>query len=92
MSHLHICVISLVHVSDLSIHIISTVKLFADDTLLFTIIPDAKTAAYELNKDLQKIDEWIHQWKMSFNPDLNKQTQEIIFSKKMTSPGPILER
>ena len=33
----------------------------------------------ELNKDLQKIAEWAHQSKMSFDPDLNKQDQEVIF-------------
>ena len=33
---------------------------------------------------MQKIAEWPHQWKMSFNPDLNKQDQEVIFSSKMT--------
>ena len=43
------------------------------------------TAACELNKDLQKIAEWEHQWKMSFNPDLNKQVQEVFFFlRKMT--------
>ena len=47
----------LIYINDLSIDIISTVKLFADDTLLFSIIHDAKTTAYELNKDLQKISE-----------------------------------
>ena len=36
----------------------------------------------ELNKDLQKIAEWVHQSKMSFDPDLNKQDQEVIFSRK----------
>ena len=59
------------------------IELFADDTSLF-IIHDAKTTAYELNKDLQKIAECIHQWKISFHPVLNKQTQEVIFSWKMT--------
>ena len=58
--------------------------MFADDTSLFSIIHDAKTTAYELNKDLQKIAEWAHQWKMSFNPHLNEQAQEVIFSRKMT--------
>ena len=33
----------------------STVKLFADDTSFFSIVHDAKTTAYELNKDFQKI-------------------------------------
>ena len=37
----------------------------------------------KLNKDLQKITDWAHQWKMSFNPDQSKQAQEVIFSRKM---------
>ena len=57
--------------------------MFADDTSLFSIIHDAKTTAYGLNKDLQKVAEQAHQWKMPFNPDLNKQAQEVIFSRKM---------
>ena len=26
--------------------------------------------------------EWAYQWKMSFNPDISKQPQEVIFSRK----------
>ena len=52
---------------------ISTVKLFADDISLFSIVVDAKTSACKLNKDFRK---------MSFIPDLNKQAQEVIFSRK----------
>ena len=74
----------LIYINDLSIDTISTVKLFADDTSLFSIVHDARTTAYELSNDLQKIAEWAYQWKMSFNPDLNKQAQEVIFSSKMT--------
>ena len=62
----------LVCTNNLSIDIISPVKFFADNTSLFSIIHNAKTRAYELNKDLQKIAEWAHQWKMSFNPDLSR--------------------
>ena len=53
--------IFLIYTNNLSIDIISTVKLFADDTSLFSIIHDAKKTAYELNKDFQKIAEWAHQ-------------------------------
>ena len=74
----------LIYINDLSIDTISTVKLFADDTSLFSVIHDARTTAYELSNDLQKIAEWAYQRKMSFNPDLNKQAQEVIFSRKMT--------
>ena len=28
------------------------------------------------------ISNWTYQWKMSFNPDRSKQTQEVIFSRK----------
>ena len=58
-------------------------KLFADDTSLFSIVHDPNTSTNELNKDLQKIPEWAHQWKMSFNQDQNKQAQEVIFSRKI---------
>ena len=43
----------LIYINDL-IDLISTVKLFAYDTSLFSIIHDAKTTGYELNKDLRK--------------------------------------
>ena len=29
---------------------------------------------------------WAYQWKMSFNPDVSKQDQEVIFSKKTSKP------
>ena len=38
--------------------------------------------AAELNNYLDKIGQWVHQGKMSFNLDSCKQTQEVIFSRK----------
>ena len=73
----------LIYIIDPSFDIIFTVKLFVYDISLFSI-HDAKVTTYELNKDLLKITERVHQWKMSFNPDLNKQAQEVIFPRKMT--------
>ena len=32
--------------------------------------------------DLIKLSEWVNQWKMSFNPNITKQAQEVIFSRK----------
>ena len=32
---------------------------------------------------------WASQWKMSFNPDISKQAQEITFSKKNVSHPPL---
>ena len=58
-------------------------KVFADDTSLFSVVCDSNISVYELNNDMQKISEWAYKWKMSFNPDLNKQAQEVIFSWKL---------
>ena len=49
---------------------------------LFSVIQDSNTSALELNSDLAKINRWAFQWKMSFNPDPQKQPQEVIFSRK----------
>ena len=37
----------------------------------------------EINNDLAKISHWVHQWKMSFNPDPSKQAVEVISSRKV---------
>ena len=60
----------------------SNAKLFRDDTSLFSVIHDSSTTRNELNDDLVKINNWAYQWKMSFNPDPNKQAQAVIFSRK----------
>ena len=38
--------------------------------------------ANELNNDQCQINNWLYEWKMSFNPDPSKQAQEIIFIRK----------
>ena len=60
----------------------SNVKLFADDTSLFSVVHNITDSANLLNSDLSKINEWALQWKISFNPDPTKQAQEVIFSGK----------
>ena len=35
-----------------------------------------------MNHDLELIRQWAHDWRMSFNPDLQKLAVEIIFSRK----------
>ena len=72
----------LVYINDLADDLSSKAKLFADDTSLFLIIHDVDTSANELNNDLYQINKWAFQWKMSFNPDPSKQTQEIVFNRK----------
>ena len=69
--------------NDLSDDLITNVKLFADDTSLFSIVHDMNTSTSNLNNDLNKIKNWAIQWKMNFNPDPSKQAQEVIFSRKL---------
>ena len=73
----------LIYINDLADGLSSNTKLFADDTSLFSVIHDSVITTSELNSDLARIKQWAFQWKMSFNPDLNKQAQEVIFSKKL---------
>ena len=58
--------------------------MFPDHTSLFSVVHDIDTSTNDLNHDLEKISEWAFQWKMKFNLDHTKQTQEIIFSRKKT--------
>ena len=45
------------------------------------MVHDVTQSINELNDDLEKIPNWVYQWKMSFNPDKSKQVQ-VIFSQK----------
>ena len=60
----------LVYINDLECDINSQVKFFADDTMFYSIVRDPVKSASDLNHDLEIINQWAHQWKMSFNPIL----------------------
>ena len=77
----------LIFINDLSGNLISNPKLFANDTSLFSVLQDITLSANNLNDDLKKIKKWTFQWKRSFNPDPNKQAQEVIFSRKLNKPN-----
>ena len=57
-------------------------KLFADDTSLFTVVQEPNAAAEDMNHDLELISRLAHDWRMSFNPDPQKQAVELLLSKK----------
>ena len=75
----------LIYINDLSNNLPSNVKLLADNTSLFSVTHDVNLPAKKLNDDLRQISNLAFQWKMSFNPDLNKQTQEVTFIRKIKS-------
>ena len=72
----------LIYINDLSKSLSSKTKLFADDTSIFSTVKNVNLSTDQLNSDLEKISNWAHHWKTSFNPDPKKQAQEVIFSRK----------
>ena len=75
----------LIYINDLPDGINSLCKIFADDTSLFSKVYDIHNSASKLIDGLEKISYWAYQWKMQFNPDPNKQGNEVIFSRKTSS-------
>ena len=74
----------LAYENDLAAGLKCNVKLYADDTSLFTVVVDSNTAANDMNHDLDLISQWAYAWRMSFNPDSQKQAVELTFSRKKT--------
>ena len=73
----------LIYINDLPDNLSSNPKLFVDDISLFSVEHDISQSGINLNDDWEKISNWAVQWKMSFNPDTNKQVQEVIFSRNL---------
>ena len=71
----------LLYINDLPNNMLSNVKIFADDTSIFSVVHDKDNSFDQLDHDLNKISEWAYRWNMSFNPDHSKQAQELIFSR-----------
>ena len=74
----------LIYINDLSDNLSTNVKLFADDTSLFSVVQDIVTSACDLNYDLNRVREWVFQWKMSLNPEPSKQAYKVIFTRKLS--------
>ena len=70
------------YINDLLHDTSSDAKRFTEDTCLFTVVYDKIISANQLNRDLKIISEWAYQWKIQFNPDINKQAVQVIFSQK----------
>ena len=62
----------LIYINDLAEGLKPSVKVFANDTSVFSIVKDLTKFSNELNRDLKIINKLAFQWKMSFIPDLLK--------------------
>ena len=58
----------LTYINDLPSRVKSTVRLFADDCLMYRKITNQEDAR-QLQDDLDQLQEWEREWQMSFNPD-----------------------
>ena len=76
----------LIYINDLPEGLITNAELLADDTSLFSVVRDITVSTEGLNNDLRNVSKSVYQWKMIFNPDLTKQEQEVIFSRKLNKP------
>ena len=72
----------LVYINDIVDNVCCDIKLFADDTSLFSVVRNDRSTE-ELNSDLELLRLWSWQWKMHFNAD---KTEEVIFSTKRDKP------
>ena len=75
----------LIYINDLPENMKCSIKLFADDASLFTVVRDPDQAVILLNHDQRIIEAWAYKWRMSFNPDPMKQAIEVIFSRTRTT-------
>ena len=76
----------LVYINDLTDNISFQIRLFADDSSLFTRVEEVQQTLDKLVNILKTVTTWAHQWKMVFNPDITKQAIEVIFSVKKKKP------
>ena len=72
----------LVYINDLTKNLKCNGTLFADDASLCTVAQDPISAAKDMNHDLELIRQWAHDWRMTFNPDPQKQAVELTFSRR----------
>ena len=56
----------LVYINDISEHITSSVRLFADDCVIYKLIKTPQDAE-QLQEDLNRINEWTNTWQMKVN-------------------------
>ena len=75
----------LIYINDLPDRLKSKIKLFADDTSLFSVVKNKEESASDLTNDLDMISKWAYNWKISFNPDPNKPAHEVLFSRKISN-------
>ena len=73
----------LIFIIDIPGNLECNVKIFAYDTSLYSLVHDPSESSAKLGRDLGKHAGWVHQQKMSFNPEPSKQAVEVHFPRKI---------
>ena len=76
-------VLFLIFTNDIRTNLECTVKIFSDDTSLFSLVCDTNESSAKLGRDLGKVTRRAHQWKMSLNLDPSKPAVEVHFCRKI---------
>ena len=63
----------LLYINDITKPIKSTIRLYADNILLYRVI-DSVDDHYNLQRDLTSLEIWSDTWQMKFNPAINEFT------------------
>ena len=72
----------MVYINDICSNLSTNVKLFTDDTSLFSIVNEANKSFQNLSNDLCVISNWAYQWKMSFNPIYPNKLKKLFSQEK----------
>ena len=78
----------LFYINDLPTNLTSTVRLFADDTIVYLTVKSESDCG-ELQKDLDKLAIWENKWRMEFHPDkctvltVTKKKTPVMFNYKL---------
>ena len=73
----------LIFINDISTNLEFNVKIFADDTSLFSLVRDPNENLAKLGRELARVAGWAYQWRMSFNLNSSKESVEVQFSRKI---------
>ena len=77
-----------IYVNDIPLHPKAKVALFADDTLLYASSTSNLHAVNFLQKQINRIQPWFKQWRISINPS---KTSAIFFTNKCIKHSPKLQ-
>ena len=69
----------ILYINDITEEVTIPIRLYADDSTMFTIGNNAETMAKDLNENLSHISKWAEKWRVNFNA---KKTVSVTFCRR----------